>query len=111
MESHNLYKHSRYQLAPGNSILSNSAYRSYKSRESSSRSYRVLPSSETIFLVTTLQGTEFIVNLAGHGSCSCMIYQEYQAPCSHAIACIRSCGLDPYSYFHLYYKWVTIQVT
>ena len=64
-----------------------------------------------------LRGAEFIVDLLpiaeslGQGSCSCIKYQEYQALCSHAIACIQSCGLHPYSYFHLYYKWVTIQET
>jgi hypothetical protein len=108
------YKRRRCRLVPGNSILSNSVYRGYKNRESSSRSYQVLPSSETNFLVTTSRGAEFIVDLPealGQGSCSCMKYQEYQAPCSHAIACIQSLGLDPYSYFHSYYTWETTQET
>jgi hypothetical protein len=30
-----------------------------------------------------------------------MKYQEYLAPCSHAIACIQSIGQDPYKYFYV----------
>jgi hypothetical protein len=110
------YTRRQVRLDPGNSILSNAAYKSYKFRESTARGFRVLPSSETSFLVTTSRAAEFIVNLPTieevdiargqpHGSCSCMKYQEYLAPCSHAITCIQSIGQDPYRYFYGYYHW------
>lgn len=44
-------------------ILPNTAYQAYKHRESTARSFRVLPSSEIYFLVTTSQGAEFIVTI------------------------------------------------
>ena len=47
------YERQRLVLAPGNSILSNAVYQSYKYRESTARGFRVLLSSETDFLVTT----------------------------------------------------------
>ena len=110
------YERQRLILAPGNSILSNAAYQSYKHRESAARGFRVLPSSETDFLVTTSRGADFIVTLPAaeslhflaslaSGYCSCLKYQEYMAPCSHAIACIQYLGFDPYSYFYPFYKW------
>ena len=98
------YERQRVPLAPGNSVLSNTAYYSYKHRETAARGFQVLPSSETNFLVTTSRGIDFIVDLPviinkypiEEGSCSCLKYQDYTAPCSHAIACIQSLGLDPY---------------
>jgi hypothetical protein len=105
------------KLAPGNSVLSNSTYRGYKSRESLARNYHVLASSETSFLVTTARGVEFIINLPVRaigellGSCSCKKYEEYLAPCSHAIACILYIGQDPYEYFFTYYGWETSKLT
>ena len=101
-------------LDPGNLVLSNKAYHSYKYRESLARGFQVLPSSNTNFLVTTSQGVDFIVELPDtkeldsrpnelSGSCSCSKYFDYMAPCVHAIACIQYIGRDPYSYFHKYY--------
>jgi hypothetical protein len=104
-------------IMAGNSMLSNSAYRGYKSRESLARSYYVLATSETSFLVTTASLAEFLVTLpvriAGEllGSCSCKKYQDYLAPCSHAIACILHIGQDPYEYFYMYYGWETSKLT
>jgi hypothetical protein len=86
-------------------MLSNSAYRGYKSRESGAMSYHVLATSQTSFLVTTAKGAEFLVNLPARvigellGSCSCRKYQGYLAPCSHAISCILYIRQDPYRYF------------
>jgi hypothetical protein len=105
------------KLTPRNSILSNSAYRGYKSRESYAWNYHVIASSDTSFLVTTASGVEFIVNLPIRvigellGSCSCKKYQEYLAPCSHAITCILHIGQDPYEYFFIYYGWETSKLT
>ena len=94
-------------------MLSNSAYRGYKSRESLARSYHVLAASQTSFLVTTDKGAEFLVSLPARalgellGSCSYKKYQDYLAPCSHAISCILQIGQDPYEYFFMYYGWET----
>ena len=118
------YERYRLPLAPGNSILSNIAYQSYKYRETAARGFRVLPSSETNFLVTTSRGADFIVKLPvlnnehftpaymriQEGSCSCLKYQDYAAPCSHAIACIQYLGLD-YEYFHPFYRWNVLKAT
>jgi hypothetical protein len=101
-------------LDPGNLVLSNKAYYSYKHRESIARGFQVLPSSDINFLVTTSQGVDFIVILPDTedldsrqnlltGSCTCGKYYEYTAPCAHAVACIQYIGRDPYRYFYPYY--------
>ena len=111
------YKRRSLKITSGNSMLSNCAYRGYKSRESNARSYHILVTSETSFLVTTAKGAEFLVNLpirvTGEllGSCSCKKYQDYLAPCSHAIACILYIGQDPFEYFFMYYGWETSKLT
>jgi hypothetical protein len=110
-------KRRNLKIMPGNSTLSNSAYRAYKPRESVARSYHVLLASETSFLVTTAKGAEFLVNLPARaigellGSCSCKKYQDHLGPCSHAIACILHIGQDPYKYFFMYYGWETSKLT
>lgn len=111
------HKRRDLKITPGNSTLSNSAYRGYKSRESVARSYHVLAASQACFLVTTAKGAEFLINLparaAGEllGSCSCRKYQDYLAPCSHAISCILHIRQDPYGYFYMYYGWETEKLT
>jgi hypothetical protein len=76
--------------------------------------YPFTPSSNTKFLVTTLQGVDFIVILPNREEldsqvnlltrkCTCGKYYEYLAPCIHAIACILYIGGDSYRYFHRYY--------
>ena len=57
------YQRLQLRLVPGNSVLSNAAYQAYKHRESAARSFQVLPSSDTTFLVTTTQGAQYIVTL------------------------------------------------
>ena len=114
------YKRRQVRLVSGNLILSNAAYQAYKHRESAAQSFQVLPSSEIDFLVTTPHGTEFIVaippialvaseQLQGH--CSCRKYEDFNAPCSHAIACLLYLNRDPFSLFPCYYKWDILQRT
>jgi hypothetical protein len=61
--------------------------------------------------VTTSRAAEFIIKLPPSetplaiGFCSCLKYQDYQAPCSHAIACIQYLSLNPFDYFYPYYRW------
>ena len=105
--------HQRLQLrlVPGNSVLSNAAYQAYKHRELAARGFQVFPSSDTTFLVTTTQGNQYIVSLPPilpdrlQGSCSCRKYNDFNAPCSHAIACILYLGRDPFQYFSRRYEW------
>jgi hypothetical protein len=111
------YERQRIPLVLGNSVLSNTAYKGYKYRETAARGFRVLASSETNFLVTTSRGVDFIVDLPvlteapaadlrlQEGSCSCLKYQDCAAPCAHVIACIQYLGRDPYEYFHPFYRW------
>jgi hypothetical protein len=106
------YQRSQLRLVLSNSVLSNAAYQAYKHRESAARGFQVLPSSNTSFLVTTTRGNEYIVSLPPitpdrlQGSCSCRKYDDFCAPCSHAIACILYLGgRDPFHYFSLYYMW------
>jgi hypothetical protein len=106
------YQRYQVRLVPGNSVLSNAAYQAYKHRESAARSFQVLPSSDTTFLVTiTTQGTQYIVSLPPvtpdrlQGSCSCRKYDDFSAPCSHTIACILHLGRDPFHYFSQRYEW------
>lgn len=117
-----IYERQREPFDAGNSVLSNTAYRQYKHRESSARQFTVLASSDTDFMVTTSQGIDYVVNLppadmlnrlgALHeGSCSCGKYKDYQAPCAHAIACITYLGADPYAYFYPYYRWEVFKRT
>jgi hypothetical protein len=47
----------------GNTVLSNTAYQAYKHRESAARGFRVLPSSDTTFLITTSRGIDHVVHL------------------------------------------------
>jgi hypothetical protein len=63
-------------------------------------------------LVTTTHATQYIVSLPPitevdrlQGSCSCRKYDEFGAPCSHAIACILYLGRDPFQHFSRRYKW------
>lgn len=116
------FKRQQLVLVPGNSVLSNTAYQNYKHRESAARGFQVQPSSDTRFLVTTSRAAEFIVTLPATGSlhllsgiiqghCTCLKYQEYLAPCSHAIACIQYLGFDPYLYFYPVYKWEVLKRT
>jgi hypothetical protein len=108
----------RYQVQPvpgSSSALSNTAYQAYKRREFAARSFQVLPSSDTTFLVTTTtQGTQYIVSLPPieldqrpQGSCSCRKYDDFSAPCSHAVACISFLSRDPFYYFNPRYEWNT----
>ena len=105
------YQRSKLRPVLGNSVLSNTAYQAYKHRESAARGFQVLPSSDTTFLVTTTRGTQYIVSLPPlipdrlQGSCSCRKYDDFNAPCSHAIACILYLGRDPFHYFSRRYKW------
>ena len=105
------YQRLHQTLVPGNSVLSNTAYQAYKYRESKARSFQVLPSSDITFLVTTTSASQYIVSLPPitpdrlQGSCSCGKYEDFNAPCSHAIACILHLRRDPFYYFPRYYKW------
>jgi hypothetical protein len=106
-------------LDSGNTFLSNAAYRQYKHRESVAREFRVFPSSDSDFRVTTSQALDFIVHLPPtdqldsllQGSCTCRKYQEYLAPCSHAIACVQYISKNPYDYFFPYYRWEVLKST
>jgi hypothetical protein len=123
-----IYERQREPLDTGNSVLSNAAYKQYKHRESIARGFTVLASSDNDFIVTTSRGIDYIVylpladllqsnrlsdrlNALQDGSCSCGKYKDYQAPCSHAIACIIYLGKDPYDYFHPYYQWDVLKRT
>jgi len=105
------YQRLQLRLVPGNSSLSNAAYRGYKHRELAARGFQVLPSSDTAFLVTTTRGAQYIVSLPPitpdrlQGSCSCRKYNDFGAPCSHAIACILLLNRDPFHYFNPRYTW------
>jgi hypothetical protein len=107
------YERHHVQLVPGNLILSNTAYKDYKRQELAARSFRVQPSSDTTFLVTTAKGSQYIVSLPPvnpdrlQGSCSCGKYEDYLLPCCHAIACILYLSRDPFLYFSRYYDWDT----
>ena len=58
--------------------------------------------------MTTSRAAEFIIKLPPSetplaiGFYSCL---KYQAPCSHAIACLQYLSLNPFDYFYPYYKW------
>jgi hypothetical protein len=68
-------------------------------------------------LITTTRGVQYIVNIPPltpnllQGTCSCGKYEDYKAPCSHAIACILYLHRDPFDYFSVRYKWETLQRT
>lgn len=111
------YQRLHTSIDSGNTFLSNTAYRQYKHRESIARGCQVFPSSNSDFRVTTSQSVDFIVHLPStnhfdsliQGSCTCGKYQEYIAPCSHAIACIQYISGNPYDYFFPYYHWDVVQ--
>jgi hypothetical protein len=106
------YQRGQLRLVPGNSTLSNTAYQGYKHWESAARGFQVIPSSDTTFVVTTTRAAQYIVSLPPitevdrlQGSCSCRKYDDFSAPCSHAIACILYLGRDPFQHFSRRYKW------
>jgi hypothetical protein len=113
------YQRLQIKPVPGNSVLSNTAYQAYKHRESAAQGFQVLPSSNTSFLVTTTRSNQYIVSLPQQitldrhiiGSCSCRKYQDFTAPCSHAIACILYLHQDPFDYFTRHYDWdISLQI-
>jgi hypothetical protein len=93
----------------GNETLTNTAFKSYQYGAENARQFRVEPRTETLFLVETPRGHGRIVTLPEDnnwkmvnfwdGKCSCRLYQEYAAPCSHALAAIKSIGKEPFNYF------------
>ena len=106
------YQRLQLRPVPGNSTLSNAAYQAYEHRELAARSFQVLPSSDTTFLVTTSSSNQYIVSLPPialpdrlQGSCSCRKYNDFCAPCSHTIACILYLHRDPFYYFSPQYEW------
>jgi len=105
------YKRARVKVDEGNLCLTNRAFRAYQFQIKNAQSYIVLPSSDTEFLVETPRGHSHQVilpklpNILDQGNfvcgeCSCQLYQEYQSPCSHALAAISFLGKPPLSYFH-----------
>ena len=103
------FERPRVRVSPGNETLTNIAFKSYQYRAENARQFRVEPSTEMLFLVETPRGHERIVTLPEDnngrmvnfwgGRCSCRLYQEYAAPCSHALAAIKSIGKEPFNYF------------
>jgi hypothetical protein len=121
------YQRLRVKLVEGNRFLSNAAYTSYKFRETSARTYKVSPSSDTKFLVETPRGHTRIVELPTlehdegfdsktegidyhlwdsqkGGDCTCGMWEEYDCVCSHAIAAILFIRKDPFDYITFKYK-------
>ena len=79
-------------------------------------------------MITTSRGIDYIIHLPladliqsnrlsdrlnalQDGSCLYGKYKDYQAPYSHAIACIIYLNKDPYDYFHPYYQWDVLKRT
>lgn len=103
------YDRARSKAALGEEPLTPVAWKSYKYREENARKYKVEPSSDTVFLVTTPHGHRRIVRLPTRtsdgqmlhplSSCECRLFQEYVAPCSHAIAAIKFIEKEPLDYF------------
>jgi hypothetical protein len=95
------YKRSQLRPDPGNSVLSNKAYQVYKDQESDARSFQVLPSSDTRFLVTTAQGFQYIIDLLPVtldrliGYCSYRKYDDYMLSynCVYFVSWSRSFSL------------------
>jgi hypothetical protein len=63
-------------------------------------------SSPTLMQIVSTDGKEHVVDLEKR-TCSCTRFQEYQAPCSHAIVAARHQYVDPYSLFDHAYTLVS----
>jgi hypothetical protein len=76
----------------------------FKDRLRSSHRYRVFESGNGVYQVQVPDsGSKFIVNLAQR-TCTCMNFQEYVGPCTHAITACRFEAEDPYVYFYWAYR-------
>jgi hypothetical protein len=74
----------------------------FDKRLATSRRYRVIPSSSTVFQVSNEEGKDYIVNLKKK-TCSCAQFHEYGGPCSHAIQAAKAVQVDPYTLFRKEY--------
>jgi hypothetical protein len=77
----------------------------FNDRLHTSRRFRVYPSDEQTCQVEDLESSrKKIVKLGDNNECECLDFQEYQAPCSHAIAAARFFGKDPIQLFAVQYQ-------
>ncbi|MEA2203077.1 MAG: hypothetical protein QOI89_3817 [Solirubrobacteraceae bacterium] len=79
--------------------LANYPYKKYKERMVEARKCVVTPAGNQIFQVDTPRRHRRRVDL-NKCVCSCLNFKEYQAPCSHAIACYLYNDDDPLEPFH-----------
>ena len=89
----------RQQIKVLNNLLAPSPWRKYNDRLAEARSYTVTYAGQNIFQVDTPRRHRQEVNLSLR-TCSCLNFEDYQSPCSHAIACCLLSDKDPTSFFH-----------
>ena len=113
------YQRLQLRLVPGNSVLSNAAYKAYKHQESAAQSFQVLPSSDTKFLVTTTQGAQYIVKLPpiildrDHHIKDRACVENTTILMHLVLMLLRVVlylGRDPFDYFSYYYRWNMLRV-
>jgi hypothetical protein len=93
------FRASRHNI---DSTITDKAKKAFLRRYESSRNWRVYVSSPTLVQFVSTDRMEHVVDLEKK-TCTCTKFQEYQAPCSHAIVAARHQHVDPYSLFdHAY---------
>ena len=76
----------RQQIKAVSIILAPAAWKKYQDRLVTARTYTVSYAGQSIFQVDTPRRHRREVNLYLR-TCSCLGFEDYQSPCSHAIAC------------------------
>jgi hypothetical protein len=80
-----------------------SVQKAFDKRLTTSRRYTAMASSPTKYFILGKEGSESIVDLRIH-TCTCMQFQEFGGPCSHALVAARSANVDPTTLFDHYFK-------
>ena len=94
----------RYHRQHQSTILPNAILNAFNDRLQRSKRYKVYQSGNSIYQVEIPDtGIKHIVDLEKK-TCECTNFQEYESPCTHAIAACRYASIDPFKKFRKYYK-------
>lgn len=82
--------------------LANEPWKKFKERAIEAQKYTVTSAGNGIFQVDTPRRHRRQVDLVNR-TCSCLQFNDFQSPCSHAIACCFLTGDDAFTFFHYGY--------
>jgi hypothetical protein len=95
--------HDRFHRQHQSTVLPNAQLLAFNDRKHTSKRYKVYQSGNGICQVENPDtGIKHIVDLK-EKTCECTNFQEYQSPCTHAIAACRHTSIDPFKKFGKYH--------